>query len=89
MTGVWLGASYALGRDAPVTEPYPHICGQNITGRMTGRQVRLWRRDCAACVQDEHDQQQQQLDVDQLPPVDPEQAALEARRLGEHDQEDS
>lgn len=50
--GVWIGASYALGRPAPVAEPYPHICGIEVTGRMTGGRVRLWHRDCAACAAD-------------------------------------
>jgi hypothetical protein len=79
---VWLGASYALGRPVPVTEPYPHICGTNVVGRETGRRYRLWRRDCAACIQDEHDERQQ---TDDYPPVDPDITAAEARRLGEHD----
>lgn len=45
----WLGASYVLGRPAPVAEAYPHICGQAVTGRMTGVKYKLLRRDCAAC----------------------------------------
>ena len=49
--GVWLGASHALGRPVPVDEPYPHICGIDIVGRMTGARYRLWRRDCGACVE--------------------------------------
>jgi hypothetical protein len=48
-TGIWLGASYVLGRDVPADGPYPHIDGRIITGRMTGVEVRLTRRDCAAC----------------------------------------
>jgi hypothetical protein len=47
--GLWIGASVALGRDVPVDKPYPHICGVETTGRMTGRRYRLQRRDCAAC----------------------------------------
>lgn len=51
---LWIGASYALGRDLPVTEPYPHICGAEVAGRMTQRRYRLWRKDCAACAATEH-----------------------------------
>lgn len=47
--GVWVGASYALGRPVPVADPYPHICQIPVTGLMTGVQFTLWRRDCAAC----------------------------------------
>lgn len=42
--GVWLGASAALGRPVPASEPYPHVCGGRV-GRL-----RLSRRDCAACL---------------------------------------
>lgn len=56
--GVWIGASYALGRNATVAEPYPHICGMRVAGRMTaGLTVRLWRKECAACIQEQHDEQ--------------------------------
>lgn len=48
-TGVWLGASYVLGRPVPVGEPYPHICQIDVIGRITHTQFRTWRRDCAAC----------------------------------------
>lgn len=48
-TGVWIGASYALGRPVPVDGPYPHICTRTVTGRMTGQRLRIWRRDCPAC----------------------------------------
>lgn len=49
--GLWLGASYALGRDVLTSEPYPHLCGVEVTGRVTGRRYRLWKRDCAACTE--------------------------------------
>lgn len=49
--GVWLGASYALGRPVPVTEPYPHLCGRLVPGGMTGRDVRITRTACAACAE--------------------------------------
>ena len=50
--GVWIGASYALGRPAPVDKPYPHICGITVPGRITpGLTVRLWRKECAACAE--------------------------------------
>jgi hypothetical protein len=48
MTGVWLIASKALGRPVATDEPYPHIHGKVVVGH-TGREVRLQRRDCAAC----------------------------------------
>lgn len=47
--GIWLGASYALGRNAATDQPYPHVCGITLTGRVTGVRYRLTRRDCAAC----------------------------------------
>lgn len=50
MTGVWLLASVALARPVPFAEPYPHICGSICYGRSGGREVRLHRRDCAACL---------------------------------------
>lgn len=84
VTGVWLGASYILRRPVPVGEPYPHVCSLAFVSLRTGKRVWLGRRDCAACVQQEHEERQQ-LPVDQLPPVDPDITALEARRLGEHD----
>lgn len=83
MTGVWLGASYALGRPVPVTEPYPHICSITVVGRASGQRLKLWRRDCAACIQQEHDERQQPTEL--YPPVDPDITAAEARRMGEHD----
>ena len=48
-TGLWLGASYVLGRDVQLDEPYPHICQADVIGRITRTQFRTWRRDCAAC----------------------------------------
>ena len=49
--GRWIAASKALGRDVPVTEPYPHICGRRVAAEDTlgGHAVRLKRRDCGAC----------------------------------------
>lgn len=77
MTGVWLGATRALGRQVTVAEPYPHTCGSYITGT-TGREVKLWRRDCAACGWDEQERRQT------VPPEVAEEArAVEARMMGE------
>lgn len=84
MTGVWLGASYVLGRPVPVTEPFPHLCSLAFVGRKTGKRIWIGRRDCAACLTEAHDQRQQP-DLDQLPPVDPDITEAERRRLGEHD----
>lgn len=56
--GIWLGASYALGRDVSVRDPYPHICTITVTGRMSGQPVKLWRRDCAACIEIEFQQKE-------------------------------
>jgi hypothetical protein len=51
--GVWLVATAALGRDVPVDErPHPHVCGMTVAGRH-GRERVLYRRDCAACADDE------------------------------------
>lgn len=47
--GIWLGASYVLRRDVPIGEPYPHICGVEVIGHASRTQLRIWRRDCAAC----------------------------------------
>jgi hypothetical protein len=61
-TGVWIGASYVLGRPVPVNEPYPHICGASVTGRITGRSVTLRHgvrdgyADCAACAHQQAEQ---------------------------------
>jgi hypothetical protein len=75
---VWLGASYALGRPVPVGETAPHVCGSLIVGRVTGRQVKLWRRDCAACAW-ETGEQRRQVEVTE------EMLAAERRRIGERD----
>jgi hypothetical protein len=51
--GVWIGASYALGRDVPVDEPYTHICRRRVRGRMTPHlDVVLDHRACAACAEE-------------------------------------
>lgn len=79
----WIGASYALGRPVTTAEPYPHICHLTIDGRKTpSLRVKLWRRDCAACVQQQH---AERSPPDQLPPMTDEQRAEEARRMGERD----
>ena len=50
MSGLWIGASYVLGRDVRTDEPYPHICGLVVDGRMTpGLRVLLEPKNCAAC----------------------------------------
>jgi hypothetical protein len=78
MSGVWLGASRALDRPVPVTEPYPHICGHVVTGYATGRVVTLWRTACAACAW-ERGEPRQRVEVTE------EMLELERRRLGERD----
>ena len=52
--GQWIGASAALGRAVPITEPYPHICDRIVAAEhtVTGRPVRLRSRDCAGCADD-------------------------------------
>jgi hypothetical protein len=47
--GMWIGASYALGRLVSADEPYQHICGRFFTGRVTGQEFKLFSRDCFAC----------------------------------------
>lgn len=55
MAPIWIGASYALGRDVPIDQPYPHVCGASVNGRMTPHlMVRLLPRDCAACAEERH-----------------------------------
>lgn len=50
MIGQWIGASILLGRPVPADGPHPHVCGSVMAaGLMTGRPVRIGRRDCAAC----------------------------------------
>ena len=52
MTGLWIAASYVLGRDVSTDEPYPHLCGRVVDGRMThGLRVLLEPENCAACGQ--------------------------------------
>jgi hypothetical protein len=85
MTGrVWHGASYVLGRPVYVDEPYPHLCALQFRSPRNGQRMWISRRDCAACLQ-EAQSARQPPDSDQLPPIDPEITAAEARRLGEHD----
>ncbi|MEV4638329.1 bifunctional DNA primase/polymerase [Actinoplanes sp. NPDC049548] len=54
--GHWIGASKALGRLVPATDPYPHVCGRLVAAEDTGsgHPIRLGRRDCAACAHDKH-----------------------------------
>lgn len=48
--GVWLGASWILGRKIRTDRTYPHICCTTVTGGISGRQVVVTGRDCAACM---------------------------------------
>lgn len=80
-TGVWLGATYALGRTVPVGEPYPHICSITVTGLMTGGRYQLWRRDCAACLAEAYDKRP-------APDVDQTHAAQHAHAARYEPQED-
>jgi hypothetical protein len=49
-TGVWLGASYVLGRTVRVGELYPHIDDQYVDSwTRPGTRIQLWKRDCGAC----------------------------------------
>lgn len=95
--GIWLGATDALGRAAPTTEPYPHLCGHRLPRH--GHRIR--RRDCAAC--GDHATRTtprphlyntaglgccplpETHRAHQLPQLDDDQRATEARRTGEHD----
>jgi len=77
--GIWVGASYVLGRDVPVSEPYPHICGLRVVGTMSGREYTLWRRDCAACRTEQTNRNQPAVVV----PLPPEAKQLTDRILGE------
>ncbi len=75
--GIWVGASYVLGRDVPVSEPYPHICGLRVVGVMSGREYTLWRRDCAAC------RVEQTSRLRPVVPLPPEARQITDRILGE------
>lgn len=81
--GRWIGASYVLGRDVLLGEPYPHICSFVVDGRMSSVRVRLRRKECAACLQEAYDSRPPPPAG--LPPVTDEQRAEEARRMGERD----
>lgn len=81
--GRWIAASYILGRDVLVDEPYPHVCGLWVDARMTpGLRVQLWRRECAACIQEQHEDRAPPAE---LPPISDELRAIEARRMGERE----
>lgn len=61
---VWIGASYALGREVTTDEPYPHICGNRVAGRMTpGLTVRIGPPECAACAADRAARRQARRDT--------------------------
>lgn len=81
MTGVWLVASRALQRRVDVHErPYPHIDGERVPTRRG--EVRLGPMHCAACADTQH---RREAASQTPPPVDDDQRALEARRLGERE----
>lgn len=48
--GVWLAASYVLGREISIEGRYPHVCYWTVTGLVTGRLVYLTSGDCPACL---------------------------------------
>jgi hypothetical protein len=54
--GHWIAASTALGRLVPADLPYPHVCGRTVAAEdtVTGRPVRLDKRNCAACATEKH-----------------------------------
>jgi len=54
--GHWIAASKAVGRLVTAGEPYPHICGRTVAAAdtVTGRPVRLAKRNCVACTHDKH-----------------------------------
>jgi hypothetical protein len=79
VTAVWLAATAALGRPVRVGETYPHICGSIITGRVTGREIRLWKRDCAACAWEAGERRREVEVTEQM-------LAAERRRVGERDE---
>ena len=79
-TGIWLGASFVLGRDVPASEPYPHVCHFEWFSRTAAKRVKLRRLDCAACVAQF---QQRTEPTGELPKVPAEVLEVEARRLAE------
>jgi len=69
--GIWIGASYVLGRDVPVDGPYPHICAKRVPGRMTpGAVVITGPRDCAACVMERAVRRRPRTTAPTVPAVD-------------------
>jgi hypothetical protein len=44
-----VAATAALGRDVPMTAPYPHVCHFQAPGAMTSRVVTFERKECGAC----------------------------------------
>lgn len=48
----WLVASRALGHPVRTDAAYLHTCNAIVTGTVSGRPVRLDRRDCVACQAD-------------------------------------
>jgi len=46
---LWIIATYVLGTPVPIRDAYPHVCDRVVRGRLTGRTLTLWRRDCARC----------------------------------------
>lgn len=49
--GAWIVASRALGRVVDDGQRYPHLDG-SIVRLASGRDVKLWRRDCVRCSED-------------------------------------
>ncbi|TDC39663.1 hypothetical protein E1211_03690 [Micromonospora sp. 15K316] len=65
MAARWLAASTVLGRPVTGAEPYPHLCGRLLSAAdsLSGRPVRLQRRDCAACAHERHQRTARQPDT--------------------------
>ncbi|MEV7228329.1 bifunctional DNA primase/polymerase [Polymorphospora sp. NPDC051019] len=83
MAALWLGASKILRRPVSDAEPYPHVCGRLLAAddSLSGRPVRLDRRDCAACTRESYQRQHEHsLPAPPSVPADTSPAAQERTR---------
>lgn len=87
--GIWLGASRALDRPAPTSQPYPCICHCPYVGFRSRRVHTVQRNQCAA----DHPTRTTTRrtprpapadPTQQLPPVDDDAREIDARKTGDH-----
>jgi hypothetical protein len=79
--GHWVAATLLLGKPAPISQPYPHVCGSLLPSGGT-----VWRRDCGACQREALTAVSEVSETTAgLPEVSEEQRQLEARKMGERE----